>query len=31
MIMTPGEILAYCFGFALVCMGISLLVISFKS
>ena len=29
--MTPGDILACCFGFALVCMGISLLVMSFKS
>lgn len=29
--MTPGEFLVYCFGFALVCAGISLLVMSFKS
>ena len=29
--MGPGEFLAYCFGFALVCCGLSLLILSFKN
>jgi hypothetical protein len=29
--MEPGEFVAYCFGFALVCMGLSLLIIAFKN
>jgi len=29
--MEPGLFLAYCFGFALVCFGLSLLILAFKN